>query len=79
MKLDDVFAIGGNAFGDVLAAVQQNEILQIISFALSTVTSVIIIAFKIWAWWKKAKADGKISKEEIDELHDIIDESRKDK
>ena len=79
MKLDDVFAIGGNAFGYVLAAVQQNEILQIISFALSTVTSVIIIAFKIWAWWKKAKADGKISKEEIDELHDIIDESRKDK
>ena len=79
MKLDDAFTIGGNLFGYVLSAVQTNEILQIISFALSIATSTIIIGFKVWAWWKKAKADGKITKEEIDELHDIIDDSRKDK
>lgn len=79
MKIDDILTVGGNLFGYVLSAVQTNEILQIISFALSIATSAIIIFFKLWAWWKKAKADGKITKEEIDELHDIIDESRKDK
>ena len=79
MKLDDVFSICGNAGTYVLAAIQSNEILQIISFVLSTITSIVIIALRLWAWYKKAKADGKIEKEEIDEAIDIVESSKKDK
>lgn len=79
MKLNDVFSICGNVGTYVLAAIQTNEVLQIISFVLSSITSVIIIFLRLWSWWKEAKKDGKIEKEEIDEAIGIIEDSRKDK
>lgn len=63
-----------NALQYVLAAVQQNETLQIIEFVFSAVTSAVIIAFRIWRWIKDAKADGKITKEELEEGAKIIAE-----
>lgn len=56
----------------VFAAVQQNETLQIIEFVFSAVTSAVLIAFRIWRWVKDAKADGKITKEELEEGAKII-------
>lgn len=79
MKLNDIFSICGNVGTYVLAAIQTNEVLQIISFVLSSITSVIIIFLRLWSWWKEAKKDGKIEKEEIDEAIGIIEDSRKDK
>ena len=79
MKIDDLFCIFGNGVGYVMSVVQTNEILQIVSFVLSTLTSVVIIAFRLWAWWKKAKEDGKISKEEIDEAIDILEDAKEKK
>lgn len=78
MKLNDIFSICGNVGTYVLAAIQTNEVLQIISFVLSSITSVIIIFLRLWSWWKEAKKDGKIEKEEIDEAIGIIEDSRKD-
>ena len=79
MKLNDIFSICGNVGTYVLAAIQTNEVLQIISFVLSSITSVIIIFLRLWSWWKEAKKDGKIEKEEIDAAIGIIEDSRKDK
>ncbi len=79
MKLNDIFSICGNVGTYVLAAIQTNEVLQIISFVLSSITSCIIIFLRLWSWWKEAKKDGKIEKEEIDEAIGIIEDSRKDK
>ena len=56
----------------VFAALQQNETLQYIELGLSILTSIILIAFRIWRWVKEAKADGKITKEEIEEDAKII-------
>jgi len=56
----------------VFAALQQNETLQYIELGLSILTSIILIAFRIWRWVKEAKADGKITKEEIEEGAKII-------
>lgn len=77
MKISEGLTIGGNVITYVLSAVQQNEIIQIVSFVLSSITSLVIIAFKIWQWWAKAKADGKIDPEEIDEAIDIIEQKEK--
>ncbi len=78
MKLDEIFPVLGNVGTYALAAIQQNEIFQIIEFSVSILASLVIIAFRLWAWWKKAKEDGKITKEEIDEAIDIIDSERKE-
>ena len=78
-QLNDIFSICGNVGTYVLSAIQQNEVLQIISFVLSSITSIVIIFLRLWSWWKDAKKDGKIEKEEIDEAINIIEDSRKDK
>ena len=56
----------------VFASLQQNETLQYIELGLSILTSIILIAFRVWRWIKEAKADGKITKEEIEEGAKII-------
>ena len=78
MKLDEIFPVLGNVGTYALAAIQQNEVFQIIEFSVSILASLVIIAFRLWAWWKKAKEDGKITKEEIDEAIDIIESERKE-
>ena len=70
----DIFAIMGNGLTYVMTTIQTNEIFQIVELCLSILTSLIIIGFKIWKWWKNASADGKITKEEIKELSDDIEE-----
>ena len=77
MKISDYFAIGGNALTYVLSVTQANEILQIVSFVFSIITSCLIVGLKLWGWWKEAKKDGKITKEEIDEAIDIVDDFKK--
>lgn len=78
MKLFDVLSIGGNVFTYILATLQSNEILQIISFTLSILTSIVILLAKILAWWKEAKKDGKIDSEELNQLADILKDTEKE-
>lgn len=53
-------------------ALQPNQILQTISLVLTIIGTLITIASALYMWFKKAKADGKIDKEEIDEAVEII-------
>lgn len=72
MKVRDFGEITGNAFMYVLTATQTKEVFEIISLILSIIISVLIIFSKIISWYKKAKEDGKITKEEINEGVGII-------
>lgn len=54
-----------NAFTYVLAALQANEVFQIVELCLSIATSAVLIMFRLWKWYKTAKADGKITSDEI--------------
>ena len=76
--MKDVALFGGNALTYVLSAIQQNEVFQIIEFVLAILTSIILIAYRLWVWYKKAKADGKITKEEIEEGLEILGEGIED-
>lgn len=59
--------------GQYLVAVNQtNEVFQIIELVASIVVSLVLIAYRLWRWYKEAKKDGKITKDEIEEAVKII-------
>ena len=72
MKVKDLVEISGNGVMYILTAVQTKEVFEIISLILSIIISILIITSKIITWFKKAKEDGKITKEEINEGVGII-------
>ena len=62
----------------ILTISQTKEIFQIISLVLSILISIVILIGKIIDWYNKAKADGKITTEEIQELVDNTKEDIED-
>lgn len=66
----------GNGLTYILAAIQQNEVLQIIEFIFSAVLTLVILIYRIWHWWREAKKDGKITDEEFNELGEIIEDTK---
>ena len=67
-----LFEIIANSGQYILTAIQTNEILQIVELVISILTTLFILFVNVYAWWKKASADGKIDKEELDELQNIV-------
>lgn len=61
-----------------LTAVQTTETLQIVSLILSIISSLVILGFKVADWYHRAKKDGKIDQEEVNELKNIIKEHKDD-
>lgn len=69
-------------FALTLAGVQVEEILKWVQLAFGILATLISIAFSLWQWWKRAKQDGKITKEKIQEGIEILhkgEETLKDK
>lgn len=65
-----------NAFTYAIAFMQANETFQIIELALSIATSVVLIAYRLWKWYRAAKADGKITRDEVKQGLDLIIEGK---
>lgn len=78
MKLKYLFEDVGNGIMYLCSFTQVEQVLRIASFALSVLISILILASRIYDWWKKAHADGKITKDEIDELGSIVGDEIKD-
>lgn len=58
----------------IFTSLQDNEIYQIIQMVLSLLSGALVIAYTIWKWYVRAKKDGKITIDEIDEgIEEIID------
>lgn len=51
---------------------QANEIFQLIQIIVTTIAALVVLTLNIIAWYKRAKKDGKIDAEELEELSDII-------
>lgn len=79
MKHDEVVGFGGTIFGGIMTAMQANEVLQIIQAILTVLGLLVTISYTIWKWWKKAKADGKITEDEVDDLMDDLNKIKEDK
>ena len=72
---EDIISGAGSGGMWILTAVQTNEVFQLVQIILSCVVSLVTILYIVWKWWKKASADGKITKEEIEELEKEIDDN----
>ena len=57
-----------------LTAIQTEQVLRIANLILAIITTLFIFVTRFVEWWKKAHADGKITKEEIEEGIGIIKE-----
>ena len=72
MKNDNPLNYGMNILGFAFTAVQTDEILKYISLALTIIATIVSIAYT------RAKADGHIDKEEVEDLLDELS-GKKDK
>ena len=72
MKIKDALEIIGNGSMYVLTAVTPEKLLSLINLGLSILISIVILVTKLVSWWKDAKKDGKVTKEEIKQGVDII-------
>ena len=78
MNKEVIGAVIGTSTSAAGTAIQPNQILSTISLILTIIGSVITISMAIAAWWKKAHEDGKIDKDELEELGQIIEDGAKD-
>ena len=72
----EVASYGANAIGVVCTAIQPDQLLQYVSLALTIVATLFSICFTIYNWYKKAKADGKITKDEVDDLYNQLNNKK---
>ena len=79
MKSSDYLTWIGSVFGTICTALQTDEVLRYIQLGLTILSTLFAIAFTIYKWWKKASEDGKITKEEIEDLTDDISDVLNDK
>ena len=78
MSIRHFFEDLGNGVMYLISWAQVEQALRIASFVLSISISILIIVSRIHDWWKKAKEDGKITKDEIKEGVTIITEGVED-
>ena len=55
-----------------LTSALTQDIMQITLLVLGILSTLFSIAYTIWKWYRKAKADGIITNEEVDELMDEL-------
>ena len=67
-----------NCLQYLATALQESPILKWAQLGLSILTSVILIGYRIWKWYREAKKDGKIDAKEIDEGLDILSDGLED-
>lgn len=65
-----------NGFGVIGTAIQTESIFRIISLILTIIATLLSILISCYTWYKKAKADGKITPEELEELKKKIEEEK---
>ena len=62
----------GSVMGTIMTATQTDEVLRYVQLGLTILSTLFALAYTIWKWWRKAKQDGKITEEEVDELLDDV-------
>ena len=75
----------GTTFAAVGTSIQPDEVLRYASLIITIIGGIITLVTAIWglvtkikAWHKKAMEDGKITREEYDELGNIVKEGIND-
>ena len=77
MNKETLGGVGGIMISALGTGIQTNELLQTISLILTIIGTLITIIMALFSWWNRAKKDGKITKEEIDEGIGIVKDGAK--
>ena len=72
MKHDEIVGFTGSGISTVLTITQTNEVFQTVQLIFSILAFLVTIAYTVWKWYKKAKQDGKITPEEVEELFENL-------
>ena len=75
-KIEDGLLYTVDGCGLLMSIVQTEHVFQIIQLVLSILATFITTAYIIYKWYKRAKADGHISKDELDDLIGIISDTK---
>ena len=68
-----IIGSGVSGIGSTISMDQLDRILSISCSILGIVITIVVaIIIPLFRWWKKAKADGKITKEELEEGKNIL-------
>lgn len=78
MMKNNVLGYAGAGVNWLLALTSTNQVYQIIEVVLAVITTLVTVAFTVYKWYKYAKADGKITQEEIEDLKEKIKEDLED-
>lgn len=70
---NEITGYAGSGVIAILSALQVDEALKWVNLILAIVTALTTLAFTIWKWYKVAKADGKIT---IDEIGDLAEKMK---
>ena len=82
MNYKDILAWLGTIVGGTctsISAATMDKIIVICNLIITIISMLISLSYTIWKWWKKAKEDGKITEDEVDELVDDIHQITNDK
>lgn len=79
MKNNENMGFLGSTTSWICTIIQTNEIFQCVMLVLSILSTLFTLAYTIYKWYNKAKEDGKITKQEIEELAEDVSEVLDDK
>ena len=74
MNKEVIGAGAGTILSATGTALQTNEVLSTIQLVITIIGGLLTIAMALLNWWKNAKKDGKIDKDEVKDAIDIIQE-----
>lgn len=57
-----------NLFQYIAISIQTEKIFAWIQLGLAILCSIVLLLYRIWKWYKEAKADGEITGDEINQL-----------
>lgn len=67
-----------NVFQYLATTLQESPVLKWVQLGLSILTSVILIGYRLWKWWREAKKDGKLDDKEIEDGIEILNDGLED-
>lgn len=76
MKNNNLISWAGSGI-TMLTSIAFEDIIRVILLILGVLSALVSLAYNIYCWYSKAKADGKIDSEEVKELGHIIDSTTK--
>lgn len=65
-----------NVSGYLISLTSTKEIIQIIALIFSILGTILITLFRLKDWYDKAKKDGNITKDEVNEAEQIIKDGK---